>query len=476
MLKFFRIPFATSGDRAPVPDPADVNGLVSYEQGYGFDYQRQKTDPASKNIERDKMNEIFFDMTTAVAELQAAGVPDFITSVLNGGTAYSYAEGALVRYKVGSTTRVYQSRVDVNVALPTDATKWSLLPVQAISAPIASAATLVLTGVVGDYVHITGSTGPVTAIALREGSAVTLVFDSTPTLIHSSTLILPGAVNFKATADAALTFRGEAGGVVRCTASPSTTTAPAQIQGVSASVAANALTLGYAGGALSFRNATLTNGIPIAPLAVGALSLVVPSGATLGTVSGQSARLALVVAYNAGAPVLCATNLSGGLSLDETGVISPTTIGGASNSANVIYSASAVAANSPYRVVGFVDISETAAGTWATDATLKQGVGGQALAALSSLGYGQTWKDVSASRVNGVTYYNDTGRPICVKAWSVTAGASAGSVSLTVGGVLLPAVSITGSNATWVVDGIVPPGSTYVVTMADPRGGWVELR
>lgn len=122
MLKFFRIPFASSGDKTAIPDAADANGNVSYTQGYGFDYQRQKTDPAVKNIERDKMNELFFDITTALAELQSFGVPDFITSALNGGTAYSYALNARVKYTDG---KVYQSISAANTALPTDPTKWA---------------------------------------------------------------------------------------------------------------------------------------------------------------------------------------------------------------------------------------------------------------------------------------------------------------------------------------------------------------
>lgn len=125
MLKFFRIPFATSGDRTAIPDAVDVNGFVSYTAGYGFDYQRQKTDPAAKNIERDKMNELFFDMTTAIAELQSQGVPDFITTALNGGTAYSYSQYAVVRY----SGDLYVSLVAANTALPSDATKWALLPI-----------------------------------------------------------------------------------------------------------------------------------------------------------------------------------------------------------------------------------------------------------------------------------------------------------------------------------------------------------
>ncbi len=127
MLKFFRLPFATTGDKTAVPDAVDTNGNVSYSQGYGFDYQRQKTDPAAKNIERDKMNQVFFDMTTAIAELQSQGVPDFITTALNGGAAYSYGQYAIVKY----SGDLYISLVAANTALPSDTTKWALLPTPA---------------------------------------------------------------------------------------------------------------------------------------------------------------------------------------------------------------------------------------------------------------------------------------------------------------------------------------------------------
>lgn len=128
MLKFFRLPFATTGDKTAVPDAVDSNGNVSYSQGYGFDYQRQKTDPAAKNIERDKMNRILFDITTAIAELQSKGGADFITSALNGGTPYSYGQSAIVNYN-GAW---YISLVAANTALPTDATKWAYLPTPAL--------------------------------------------------------------------------------------------------------------------------------------------------------------------------------------------------------------------------------------------------------------------------------------------------------------------------------------------------------
>lgn len=121
MDKFFRVPFAQSGDRVTVPDAVDPSGNVSFTQGYGLDYQRPKTDPLSKNIERDKMNSLFYQFTKAISEIQSQGVPDWISSALNGGSPYSYANRAVVRYTDGF---LYMSLATANVALPTDATKW----------------------------------------------------------------------------------------------------------------------------------------------------------------------------------------------------------------------------------------------------------------------------------------------------------------------------------------------------------------
>ena len=127
MLKFLRVLFATSGDRTAIPDAADPGGAVSYTEGYGFDYQRQETDPNTKNIERDKMNALFYDITGAIRELQSQGIPDFITTALNGGVAYSYSQNAIVRYSGAN----YISLVDTNTATPADATKWALMPTAA---------------------------------------------------------------------------------------------------------------------------------------------------------------------------------------------------------------------------------------------------------------------------------------------------------------------------------------------------------
>lgn len=122
MDKFFVTPFAQSGDRSAIPDAADPSGFVSYAEGYGDDYERPNTDPQAKNIERQKMNSLLFQITTAIREQQSQGFPDFITSALNGGVPFSYAARAIVRYAGDN----YVSLVGSNTTTPADTTKWAL--------------------------------------------------------------------------------------------------------------------------------------------------------------------------------------------------------------------------------------------------------------------------------------------------------------------------------------------------------------
>lgn len=122
MNRYFRIPWATSGDKTAIPEGTQPDGSVSYQTGYGPDYQaEQGVDPDAKNIERDKMNQVLFDVTTALAEYQTFGRPDYITSAQNNGTPYPYAKYAQVKWTDG---KVYESLVDTNTADPTDPTKW----------------------------------------------------------------------------------------------------------------------------------------------------------------------------------------------------------------------------------------------------------------------------------------------------------------------------------------------------------------
>lgn len=253
-----------------------------------------------------------------------------------------------------------------------------------------------------------------------------------------------------------------------------------KIQPISASVAANALTCTLNPTSLDFRSLTLTDGTVVTQTIASPLSLTVPNTATLGTVNAIAARLAVVALYNTGGAntKIGIINLSGGINLDETTMLASSALSASSTAANVCYSFGGSAAG-PFRVVGFVDITEATAGTWATAPTLVQGYGGQALAAMSSIGYGQTWQNVAGSRAVGTTYYNTTGRPIAV---SVTLTQSTVSYqTATVGGTVLKSSDIggTSSQALTYMSFIVPPGNSYSVTRntgAPTIDTWLELR
>jgi len=81
---------------------------------------------------------------------------------------------------------------------------------------IASAATLNLDAVSGDYGHVTGST-TITAVTLAQGERRTVVFDGAPLLTSNASIILPTGASIQLAAGDAATFRGEGAGVVRVT-------------------------------------------------------------------------------------------------------------------------------------------------------------------------------------------------------------------------------------------------------------------
>lgn len=79
---------------------------------------------------------------------------------------------------------------------------------------IASAATVNLSALAGNSVHITGTT-TITAITLMDGQHVTVVFDEILTLTNGAGLVLPGAANLTTAAGLIARFVGGAGSVTR---------------------------------------------------------------------------------------------------------------------------------------------------------------------------------------------------------------------------------------------------------------------
>lgn len=115
---------------------------------------------------------------------------------------------------------------------------------------------------------------------------------------------------------------------------------------------------------LGMRNPTITTGNYNLRSIIAALSLVVPSGATLGTSSGVEDYLYLYALDNAGTIELGIINGT----LDEGEVHSSTAMTTGSDSAATLYSTSA-RSNVAVRLIGRIRITEATAGAWVSNAT-----------------------------------------------------------------------------------------------------------
>jgi hypothetical protein len=148
-----------------------------------------------------------------------------------------------------------------------------------------------------------------------------------------------------------------------------------KIQSITATTALTALTITIAPTVLDFRSTTLSSGAISTVTLASAASVVVPTLATLGTLSGVSSRLAVLAINNAGTIEAAVVNIAGGRDLSETGLISTTAISSSATANNVIYSTTA-RTSVAYRVVGYVESTQATAGTWATAPSTVQGQGG----------------------------------------------------------------------------------------------------
>ena len=233
---------------------------------------------------------------------------------------------------------------------------------------------------------------------------------------------------------------------------------------------AGAMTLTLNPANFAFRNPTLTNGGVTTVAQATALAITIPSGATLGSINATTARYAIGVAYNGGSPVAIVGNVNG-LPTDTSQLISPTTISAGATSAGVWYSASAVSANSPFIITGFIDSTQATAGTYATAPNVILGDVAH-LGATNSLGFSQSWQSVT--RVIGTTYYNTTGRPIL--AMVNTGSVSNAAISFTVNGQSLPGFAIGSSVVSNVAQlAFIPVGASYSAS-GSSLGSWYELR
>jgi hypothetical protein len=393
---------------------------------------------------------------------------------LVGGKIYTYAAGTTTPlatytdYTAGTANTnpiILNSLGQANIWLGSSSYKFSvytsadvlLYTVDNINAPLDSVGLALALSSPTPIGNTAPNTGAFTTLAATTGTITT---------VNATTSTTTGV-----TTTGTLTFSG--GGSM-------TRPPEAGIQSITATVAANALTVTLNPTTLDFRSSTLASGTVVTRTIGSAISVTVSSGSTLGTISGIQSRIVVLALDNAGTVELAVVNIAGGTNLTETGLISTTAEGGAgaADSASVVYS-TAARSNVAYRVVGYIESTQATAGIWATTPSTIQGYGGQALASMSSLGYGQTWQDVSGSRVSGTTYYNTTGKPIMVIVTTASSASNGQSLTLAIAGATVSNAffALTTNQFTGNCTGIVPPGASYSATVASTTiGAWNELR
>lgn len=204
--KYFGIPFATSGDKATIPEATQPSGAISFTQGFGPDYERDPaTDPLAKRVPRDETNELHFQVTNALKYLQLYGTPEWYEED-DAGNPVSYPLSARVRYDAGAGMQAWRSIVASNTATPgSDATKWAVddpFNLGALEATLAEA----LAGTIGTKIitprrlassaqrgawNFGTTTGTATAFSVSLAPAPASIGDGFPAVIRFN--VAPGA-------------------------------------------------------------------------------------------------------------------------------------------------------------------------------------------------------------------------------------------------------------------------------------------
>jgi hypothetical protein len=142
---------------------------------------------------------------------------------------------------------------------------------------------------------------------------------------------------------------------------------------VSASVGSSALTIALKGAdgndpsssnivSITFRNSTAATGTPVTRTVTGALSIVIPSTATMGHADATDEWLYLYAIDNAGTVVL---GVSSSAAFDEGSLQSTTAISTSADSLTPMYSDAGLSSK-PVRFLGRLKSVQTTAGTWAS--------------------------------------------------------------------------------------------------------------
>lgn len=155
---------------------------------------------------------------------------------------------------------------------------------------------------------------------------------------------------------------------------------------INATVSTNALTIALKTAAgvdptattpilIPFRDVTIANGDPVVVPVTAALSFTIGSTNTMGCVSAQMCRLWIVGINNGGTVALCAFNALSGTNvapINEAALQTSQSGTSGGNSAQLYYCSTASVTAKAIKILGYVEILESVAGTWASGPTYTQ--------------------------------------------------------------------------------------------------------
>lgn len=303
---------------------------------------------------------------------------------LAGGLLYSYAAGTttpLATYtdETGLTPNTNPVVLDANgqadvwmassnykfmLTDPLGIVQWTVDNVEGVNGKVSAAVTAALAEIILPIVN--GGTGQTTAAAAMTAlSPITTTGDMIYSPSGATNARLPIGTDGKTlmAADTVPTYLSTNSGFTNA--------------GFKTTVGSNALTitLTQADGSsapsstapcfFNVRNSTATTGGITTLKATSGLTLVVPSTATLGSSNGVASYYYLYICNSSGSPVL---GIIGQKNIEEGSILSSTAISSSANSKSVLYTGSALS-NVGCVLIGRLKISETTAGTWATNAT-----------------------------------------------------------------------------------------------------------
>ena len=173
-------------------------------------------------------------------------------------------------------------------------------------------------------------------------------------------------------------------------------------------------------------------------------------------------------------------DIGGIYTIQSIGTTNFTLIGAASNTVGLVFTATGVGAGTgtALRKMSMgLSGSITALTGVVTAITANAGTNTAQIATTanvykSSIGWGQTWQDVTASRNMGTTYTNSTGKPIFL---SFESDSTTGTTVATVNGVVAARAYATTGTTTAQIYIIIPPAATYILTGGN-KLYWAELR